>query len=174
MLLRYLMTDASFAVHEESSFRDHLAIAGIAVLFGFEVIVADVWFAEYPADINIPFPRSLLFYPTIGFIVEISFHLLPLAAGIFALSRFTKLPKRKVVWVSIFATSALEPLYQMWFSNHDSLITLIYTGIHVFLFSLVQLLVFKRFGFISMYGFRLVFYAIWHVAWGTLRLDLLF
>ncbi len=174
MLLQYLMSEASFAVHKINSCNDYFVIAGIAVLFGLEVIVADTWFAEYPADINAPFPHSLLFYPTIGFIVEIVFHLLPVAASIFAISRFTKLPKNTVVWISIIVAASLEPLYQMWFSSHDSLITLIYTGIHVFLFSLVQLLIFKRFGFISMYCFRLVFYAIWHVAWGAIRLDLLF
>jgi hypothetical protein len=31
-----------------------------------------------------------------------------------------------------------------------------------------------RYGFLSMYAFRLVYYLHWHIVWGYLRLQLLF
>jgi hypothetical protein len=37
-------------------------------------------------------------------------------------------------------------------------------------FGLVQLYVFRRFGFASMYSLRLAYYSLWHIAWGTTRL----
>ncbi|PID35806.1 MAG: hypothetical protein CR993_08015 [Rhodobacterales bacterium] len=174
LLLYYLMEKAQFVVHQPSPFRTHLILIGIAFLFGFEVVIADIWFLDYPADINIPFPKSLLFYPTIGFIAEVFFHLLPLTIGIFVLSQFANLSQSKIVWISILLVAILEPGYQMWFARQNSAATMIYTGVHVFLFSLTQLVILKRFGFVSMYAFRLGFYAIWHVVWGALRLDVLF
>ncbi len=174
LLLYYLSKKTDFAIHKSNNFRNYLILIGVAFLFGIEVIVADIWFARYPADINIVLPQSLLFYPTIGFIVEVFFHLLPLSLGVFVLSRFASLSRNKVVWISIIFVSILEPIYQMWFASQGSLTTTVYTGVHVFLFSLAQLLIFKRFGFVSMYLFRLVFYAIWHIAWGAIRLNLFF
>ncbi len=174
VLLYYLKENGYFVIYKSSNVKRYLGLSTIAFLFGLEVIVADICFAKYPADINVPLPKSLLFYPTIGFIVEIFFHLLPLSIGVFILSLFLKSSKSKLVWISIIFVSIIEPIYQMYFAGQDSLIIIIYTGVHVFLFSLTQLYIFKRFDFISMYLFRLVFYAIWHILWGTLRLNLLY
>lgn len=173
-LLKYLINKANFSIYKRSNTKNSLILIGLAFLFGIEIIVADIWFIEYPADINIPFPKSLLFYPTIGFIVEVFFHLLPLSIIIFILSQFSNLSLIKVIWISLISVSILEPIYQMWFVSQNSLLIVIYTGIHVFLFSLTQLLIFKRFDFISMYLFRLVFYSIWHIFWGYHRVDILF
>jgi hypothetical protein len=49
-----------------------------------------------------------------------------------------------------------------------------YVGLHIFLIGLVQLLLFTRYDFITMYTFRLSYYAIWHILWGHLRLNLIF
>jgi hypothetical protein len=38
----------------------------------------------------------------------------------------------------------------------------------------LQLYVFRRFDFASMYAFRLVYYAYWHILWGVIRLKVLF
>jgi hypothetical protein len=40
--------------------------------------------------------------------------------------------------------------------------------------NLVQLTLFRRYDFLTMYAFRLVYYLVWHVAWGHLRLQVLF
>jgi len=174
LLLKYLMFKTNFAIYRRNNLKNYLILIGIAFLFGIEVIVADIWFVEYPSDINVPLPKSLLFYPTIGYVVEVFFHLLPLSIIIFILSKFRNLSMSKIIWISIISVSILEPFYQIWFTSQNSLITTIYTGIHVFLFSLTQLLIFKHFDFISMFLFRIVFYSIWHIFWGHLRLELLF
>ena len=173
-LLTFLISKTQFAIYKKLGLKSYSIIAGIALLFGFEVIAADIWLVEYPADINVLFPKSLLFYPVIGYIAEVFFHLLPISLIILILSSFRKLSKTKIVWISVITVSMLEPLYQISFISQNSSITIIYTGIHVFLFSLTQLLIFKRFDFISMYMFRIIFYFIWHILWGYFRLDLLF
>ena len=46
--------------------------------------------------------------------------------------------------------------------------------LNILLINLFQLLIFKRYDFVSMFSFRLAYYAIWHIAWGYVRLNLLF
>ena len=45
---------------------------------------------------------------------------------------------------------------------------------HVFVFGLVQLVLLRRYGYVPMLWFRLVYYLLWHVLWGAARLSLLF
>jgi len=174
ILLSYLITKTSFAIYRNHNLTNYLIIIGIAFLFGIEVIIADIWFADYSADINISFPQSILFYPVIGYIVDVFFHIIPISISIFILSVFTKININKIVWISIITVAIIEPLYQVWFTNQNSITTAVYTAIHVFLISLSQLWIFKRYDFISMYLFRMVYYFIWHILWGNLRLGLLF
>ncbi len=49
-----------------------------------------------------------------------------------------------------------------------------YTWLHVFAIALLQLLVFRRYDFVSMLGTRLCYYAYWHLLWGVVRLEVLF
>ena len=77
-LLTYLISKTQFAIYKKGNIKSYSIVIGIALLFGMEVIAADIWFVEYSADINILFPKSLLFYPIIGYIVEVFFHLLPI------------------------------------------------------------------------------------------------
>jgi hypothetical protein len=42
--------------------------------------------------------------------------------------------------------------------------------LHLWLFGLVEFALFRRYDFASMLTFRLVYYAYWHLAWGTWRL----
>jgi len=172
--LAYLIFKTQLAIYKKHNLKDYLIISGIALVFGIEVILADIWLIDYSADINIFFPKSLLFYPAIAYIVEIIFHLVPISFFVFVLSLFRRLSINKIVWISIIAVVIIEPLYQVWFTFQDSKIAVIYTGIHVFLFSLTQLLIFKRFDFVSMFLFRIVFYSIWHILWGHFRLELIF
>jgi hypothetical protein len=174
ILLAYLVSKTKFAIYKKPTIKTYSIVIGFPLLFGIEVIAADIWFVKYSADINILFPKSILFYPIIGYIVEVFFHLLPLSVIIIFLSSFRKLSLRTIIWISIIFVSILEPLYQIWFTIQNSSFTIIYTGIHVFLFNLTQLLIFKRFDFISMYLFRIIFYSIWHILWGYFRLTLLF
>jgi len=173
-LFVFLNSRTALTIYRNNKPITYLIIACISLLFGIEIIAADIWIADYPKDLNVSFPESLLFYPAIGYIVEIIFHLLPISVIIFLLAFFTKLSMNKIVWISIITVSIIEPVYQIQFTNQSSSITVIYTSVHVFLFSITQLLIFKRFDFISMYLFRIIFYLIWHIIWGHLRLSLLF
>lgn len=173
-IFTFLLSNTQFVIYKKHNLKTYLIITSIAVIFGIEVIAADIWLVDYSADINILFPESLLFYPSIGFIVEVLFHLLPISLIIIFLTSFRKISLNKIVWISIITVSFIEPIYQIWFTDFSSLTTTIYTGIHVFLFSITQLLIFKYLDFITMYLFRIIFYFIWHILWGHFRLDLLF
>ena len=70
----------------------------------------------------------------------------------------------------------LEPIFQtaLGFSQPYPTWVTGYVFVNIFLINLFQLLIFKRYDFVSMYSFRLVYYAIWHIVWGQVRLNLLF
>lgn len=174
ILFKYLYSRSTFTIYRNKKPITYVIIAGISLMFGIEIIAADIWIVDYPKDLNVSFPESLLFYPAIGYIVEIIFHLLPISVIIFLLASLTKLSINKIIWISIISVAIIEPVYQIQFINQSSSITVIYTSVHVFLFSITQLMIFKRYDFISMYFFRIIFYLIWHIIWGPLRLSLLF
>jgi len=82
----------------------------------------------------------------------------------------------KIIWICILIVSLLEPTFQtiMGSSNQSPLWAVAIVWLNLFLFNVSQLLIFKWYDFISMYSFRLVFYIIWHIVWGYIRLKLLF
>lgn len=176
LLLQVHLSNGWFVVYSKESRKGIITSTGLAVLFGLIIIIVDL-LAVFPADINVPFPQSLLFYPAIGFVVEIIFHLLPLTVIIVLI---TLLAKKwnvdEIYWPVIILVSLVEPIYQAIpnFGHQVSIWTDAYIGIHIFLINLFQLWLFKRYDFVSMYLFRLVYYLIWHIGWGYLRLQLLF
>lgn len=148
--------------------------AVLATAMGVAIIVADL-FIRYPENTNVPVPRALLFYPAIGFVAEIVFHVLPLAVLLLALSPLAgRLGKERVVWIGILLVAALEPAFQVLFEGKAFTWGAAYTALHVFVFAALQLYVFRRFDFVTMYALRLVYYAYWHILWGVIRLKVLF
>ena len=157
---------------------------GLAVLFGLLVIGVDSLMA-HPADMNVPFPQSVLFYPVISLMVEILFHLLPLTAlltvapGI-AGSRYAA----AVLPTSLLLVALLEPSFQAAAAIRETPIVgaprpydarlVAYDWMHIGAINVCQLYLFRRFDFVSMWTFRVVYYVIWHVVWGHLRLGVLF
>jgi hypothetical protein len=144
-----------------------------AVLFGAFVIAIDLWL-RLPEDLNIRFPVSVAFYPAIGFLAEVIFHVMPVSVAALFIARMRIFDQReKVLGTSMFAFSFFEPLYQVSAMHHTGLyeaLTLVIIGIHIWLINLFQLFIFKKSGFYHMYLFRLGYYLIWHVAWGYFRL----
>ena len=129
----------------------------------------------FPKDTHILFPESLLFYPVIAFFVEIVFHVLPFALLlVLSTAIFKNVAFQKHLWISIVIVALLEPSYQTinMASSPTWAVAIIF--INLFLFNLTQLIVFKKYDFITMYFFRLLYYMIWHVIWGYFRLDFLF
>jgi len=80
------------------------------------------------------------------------------------------------IWIAILLTALVEPVYQMVFGAKVNGWTwfVVLTGVHVMLFNLVQLFLFRRYDFVTMYGMRLMYYLLWHIVWGMVRLNVLF
>jgi hypothetical protein len=148
--------------------------AVLATVLGVAIVVAD-FIIRYPQDINVPVPQALLFYPAVGFVAEIIFLVLPLALLLLALNPLVgHLGRERVVWLGILLVAVLEPSYQVLFEGKAFTWVAAYTWIHVFVIAFLQLYVFRRFDFVSMYSFRLFYYAYWHILWGVIRLEVLF
>jgi len=175
LLFAFLLDDGQFAIYKSGNTRGILLAIALALPFGAVVILVDR-LAPFPADINVPFPASAFFYPAIAYVVEIIFHILPFTLLYFALGFFLRgSSSERIIWFSILLVALLEPVFQVVFtSGQQSYWVSIYLVVNLFLFNLVQLLLFVRYDFVSMYAFRISYYIIWHIIWGHLRLGLLF
>jgi hypothetical protein len=173
--LRVLMARGGFEiVRGRATLRGMAVSAGLATLMGVAIIIADL-FIRYPENLNVPVPEALLFYPTIGFVAEIVFHVLPLTILMLVLSPLhRRLGADRLVWLCIVIVAVSEPVFQVAFEPDPFSWPAAYTGVHVFVFALLQLAVFRRYDFASMYSFRLFYYVYWHIVWGVIRLDVLF
>ncbi len=150
-----------------------MAAASILALL---TIAMDV-LLRFPQDINVAWPQALLFYPAIGFIAEVIFHLVPLALLALVISRVPGLSgTRMALGLCIALTALVEPVFQVAASltvGAPSALDL-YVLVALFIFGVLQLIALRRFGFAAMYVLRLVYYSWWHLAWGPLRLEWLF
>ena len=146
-----------------------IAVAA-TIPFGVAAIAADLVLG-FPEDMNVDWPSSLLFYPTIALAAEVAFHLLPLAGLTWATrSRFTDRSFGRRTAGLIAATAAVEPLFQVFAETSNPW----FVAPHVYLIGLVQLALLRRYGYVPMVAFRLAYYLIWHIAWGAVRIPLLF
>jgi len=175
LLSLFFLSRGWFAVHKAGEYKGILVAAGLAALPGLIIILLDLK-AVFPADTNRPFPDSLFFYPIFGFVVEVLFHMMPLALFLFMLTSMFKLNFEQVIWPCILVVALLEPIFQtiLGFSRPYPTWVTACVFANIVLINLFQLSIFKRYDFVSMYSFRLVYYAIWHIVWGYLRLQLLF
>ena len=174
-------------VREQDAAAGIFVSAALSIAFGVVAVIVDIT-VGFPQEINVPIPQSLLFYPAIAFVVEVVFHLAPLALAAGVLPMIAKhLPfgaatRSAEKWNlqfngrMIVIVALLEPIFHLGvaasgqsFSRLD-----IFVGMHVFVFNIVQLTVFGRYGFLAMIALRIFYYLLWHVAWGHVRLELLF
>lgn len=148
--------------------------AVLATVLAIAMVAAD-FFIRFPEDTNVPVPQALLFYPVVGFVAEIIFHVIPLALLLIILNSLGGwIGKERVIWLGFIVVAVLEPTFQVLFVGKIDTWGAVYTWIHIFAFNILQLYVFRRFDFVSMYSFRLVYYAYWHILWGVIRLNVLF
>ncbi len=148
--------------------------SAFATMFAVVIILADVA-VIFPYQ-HVPPPQSLLFYPAIAYVAEIVFHILPLSILLAWLGQlFQGRDSTTLLWLCIVLASCPEPIFQLnWRSSEGPLSWVdAYVGLHVFAFNVMQLCVFRRYGFISMYVCRLVYYLHWHILWGWGRQYLL-
>ena len=164
----FLLSRGWFVIHKAGEYKGFLVAAGLAALLGLVIILIDLK-AVFPEDVNQPFPDSLFFYPIFGFVVEVIFHMLPLALLLFILTSIFKLNFEKMVWPCILVVALLEPIFQtiLGFSRPYPTWVAVCVFVNILLINLLQLSIFKRYDFVSMYSFRLVYYAIWHIVWGV-------
>lgn len=170
MAMASLQRSSSFAVAGPGSGTDALRFAAWAVpLFAAGAIVADVAL-RFAEDTNVEMPDAVRFYPSIAVFVELAFHVVPIALLVAVLGAPTGLDT--TFWRIAVPVALVEAGLQAAFATSTA--TSIFSGVQVLLFGLVQVWLFWRFGFVWMLGFRLAYYALWHVAWGAARLELLF
>ena len=169
----YFLIKKDFSFYTWRGFKDSLRYSWLVLVFVSVSIFVDHKIG-FPEDMNIAFPESLLFYPVIGFIVEVIFHLIPLSMLLLLSSNWYKANNEKQIWISAIIVALIEPSYQVFFMGGYATWALIIIWLNLFLFNLSQLQIFKKYDFISMYAFRLMYYLIWHILWGHFRLDSLF
>ena len=172
----FLISKGYFSIYKKGHLKGYLYASGLASLFGLIAILVDLSTRIYSADINVLFPKSLLFYPAIGYVAEIIFQILPLTLILIVLNPLSeKVGTKKIVWSGILVASLPEPIFQilvgsgplpLWFAGFELA--------RIFSVVLSQLTFFKRYDFVTMYWFRIVYYLFWHILWGYLRLGLLF
>ncbi len=130
--------------------------------------------APYPAAINVALPGALLFYPAIGLVAEVAFHLLPLALVLVPAGAL-RLPRRPALIAAACLAAAVEPAFQIaagWGGGptwRDAVL-----AATLFALGLAQVAALLRHGFAAMLWLRLVYYLHWHILWGAARLELLF
>ncbi|MFW9993951.1 MAG: hypothetical protein ACFFD4_18045 [Candidatus Odinarchaeota archaeon] len=173
----YFLSSGRFELFngEKHNLRGLVPYFGLAVLLAVLMITVDSIFM-FPESISVLFPQSVLFYPVMGFVAEIVFHLIPLSLVLIISTLFSgKVDFSKIFWPSILIISALEPIFQIWdLFGYFPPWAAAYVGIHIYVINIIGLSLFKRRDFLSMYSFRLVYYLFWHIAWGYLRLGILF
>ncbi|MBL9095676.1 MAG: hypothetical protein JNK07_02010 [Alphaproteobacteria bacterium] len=155
-----------FSVHQSGrGWRGFVASAFVATLLAAVAIGVDFTVGIEVA--NVPPPWSLAFYPVMAFVAEVVFHLLPLALLLAAASAL-RVSKEVSVWSAMALSSLIEPTFQIAGDSAGWLAA--YVWLQVWAVNATQLYVFRRFGFVSMYLVRIVYYLHWHIVWGALRL----
>jgi hypothetical protein len=98
VLLSLLLRRGWFAIFEREHIRWLWRSAALGALFALATVVLDLQ-VVFPADLNVALPAALLFYPAIGFVVEVVFHLLPLSVLLLALTAIPRIisPQRATV-----------------------------------------------------------------------------
>ena len=166
-----------FSIVSDSTSKRVWPVYASAAILPFVSVAIDLW-VHFPKDMNQWFPGSLAFYPSIAFLVEVVFHVFPTTVLYLFLEKiFPKSRENIKLWFGLLLVACIEPSYQaismIGSSRYPSIIPLV-VFLNLLIFNTAQLLAFKRNGFLVMYTMRIVFYLIWHVVWGQIRLYVIF
>jgi hypothetical protein len=167
----------AFHLFRVETLRRGLVVAALAApVLAVPTIIADLaW--KFPAGINVAPPQAFLFYPLMGYVAETAFHLVPLSLVLMAACLATRSrPSNRIVWAAIAVAALVEPAFQASgiFGTGAVVALSIFMLVHLTLFSIVLLALYRRYGFVTAFAFRLVYYLVWHILWGTARLQILF
>ena len=174
-LLLILVARGWFAIYTPWSLERFLWPAGLVVLLAglMSLVDARVVLSE---DLNAPLPQSLLYYPVAGYAAELLFHVVPLFLLLTLLTSLSKsIHFEAVVWPCIIIVSLIEPVFQSrpLIGAYPAWATA-YVFLNVWVINVAGLTLFNRYDFVTMYAFRLMYYLLWHIVWGHVRLRLLF
>jgi len=168
--MAYLQETSEFVVLGPDASSDAATIIAWSVpLFAAAAIGADL-LLRFPEDTNVAMPDALRFYPATAVFVEIAFHVAPIAALVSIFGMPTGFDAS--FWRIAVPVALIESVLQATYAS--SIGTAAFSAMQLLAFGVVQVWIFWRFGFVWMLGFRLAYYALWHVAWGVARLELLF
>ncbi|MEZ4589340.1 MAG: hypothetical protein R2909_23440 [Gemmatimonadales bacterium] len=147
----------------------------LATLFAVGAIGFDL-LARFPRGINEPLPVAAGFYPLMGLVAETVFHLAPLALVLGIGGRVWPDRREGLVLAAIVVAAAIEPAFQVRAGLAAGRLsgTDLFVVPHVLGFNLAQLWLLRRYDLLSMLALRMGYYLYWHLAWGALRLELLF
>lgn len=175
LLFAFLLSTSQFAIYNRAKLNGPVLAIGLALPFAAVMILIDR-LGPFPKNINIAFPISLSFYPVMAFVVEILFHLLPIGLLFFLFLRINETANLdRVVWIIFLIVALIEPVFQVVLGkDQNASFVVAFMGLFLFVFNYVQLFLFRRYDFISMYSFRISYYVLWHIVWGHIRLKLLF
>jgi hypothetical protein len=174
--LTYLNRQMDFVFAGRATARGLGLAAAAATFFGLIIIATDCFVFRFPADQNVPVPAALYFYPAMGFTVDVVLRALPIAALLNFGAGLPSSRREKVLLAGILLAALTEPAIQINAELQDGTTTAraAFVGVHVFAFTLVEFYLFRRYGFVSMVSFRMIYYLYWHILWGAVRLVLLF
>jgi hypothetical protein len=175
LLMSFLLSATTCKINQKAALSRIIFIMGIPLI----LIAGIVWVdtrGVFPKDLNVEFPHSLLFYPSIAYIVEIIFHVLPFTLCFFIVTTiFKQLDHAKALLIIIPLVALIEPIFQIInFGRNYPFWAVAYVGANILVINLSQLWLFVKYDFISMFALRLVYYLLWHIIWGELRLRWLF
>ncbi|HEX7035501.1 MAG TPA: hypothetical protein VF210_06990 [Pseudomonadales bacterium] len=155
--------------------RKLLVAVGAAVPFMASVTLLDRMLG-FPSDINVGLPSALVFYPAMGFLAQLSLHVVPFALLLWLLtSRFRSLPAGVRFWSAALPAALPEAIFQMNASiDHPSGLDVLAAsvGVQLVLFGVTELYLYRRYDYLSMFVFRLTYYGYWHIVWGSVRVQL--
>ncbi|WP_193177908.1 hypothetical protein [Oricola nitratireducens] len=168
--------DAFHPLRAGTLHRGFVVAALAAPVLAVPTVIADLTW-KFPPGINVAPPQAFLFYPLMGYVAETAFHLVPLSLVLLAARLVTGArPSGRIVWVAIGVAALVEPVFQASgiFGTGSVVALEIFMLAHLTLFSIVLLVLYRRYGFVTAFAFRIVYYLVWHILWGTARLQILF
>jgi hypothetical protein len=150
-------------------FASGLLMVGLDRLFNIGATVAA---ANNSPTLNIAFPGSLFAYASGGLWSEVLFRYLPLPLLLFLISNVALRGRNqvRVFWVLAILLAGLEPAVQtlpaMMRPGAPIAPLAMVAGLE-FAVSLVQNILFRRYGFLASYGLRIGHYSVWHIIYGN-------
>ena len=104
-LLLSLLRNYGFRIHQTGDNKQRLVMFAYAPVLAFCIAVVDL-LVIFPVDMNILFPQSISYYPALGFVVEVIFHLAPLSIVLFSVNKVFGRLSELSIWVGVLGTSA--------------------------------------------------------------------